>query len=84
MREEQHAIMARLNRVFQEQFDDEELEILEAMTAEDIEEWDSLMHIVLVVAIEKEFGIRLKASEVGEVENVGAMIRLIKKTQKSC
>lgn len=84
MREEQHAIIARLNRVFQEQFNDEELEIFEAMTAADIEEWDSLMHIVLVVAIEKEFGIRLKASEVGEVENVGAMIRLIKKMQKSC
>jgi acyl carrier protein len=84
MREEQHAIIARLSRVFQEQFDDEELEIFEDMTASDILQWDSLMHIVLVVAIEKEFSIRLKASEVEELENVGEMIRLIEKMQKPC
>jgi acyl carrier protein len=77
MNEEPHTIRARLARVFQEQFDDEELEIFEAMTAEDIEEWDSLMHIVLVVAIEKEFGIRLNAAEVGKLKNVGAMIKLL-------
>ena len=77
MSEERHAIKTRLTRVFQEQFDDEELEIFESMTAADIEEWDSLMHIVLIVAIEKEFDIRLNAAEVGKLENVGAMIKLL-------
>jgi len=72
-------IKSRLNKVFQEQFDDEEIKIFESMTAEDIEEWDSLMHIVLVVAVEKEFNVRLNAAEVGKLENVGEMIRLIDK-----
>lgn len=72
-------IKNRLNKVFQEQFDDEEIKIFESMTAEDIEEWDSLMHIVLVVAVEKEFNIRLNAAEVGKLENVGEMIKLIGK-----
>ena len=77
MGEKQHDISRRLNRVFQEQFDEEELEIFETMTAADIEEWDSLMHIVLIVAIEKEFDIRLNAAEVGKLENVGAMLKLL-------
>jgi acyl carrier protein len=77
MTEERNKIKARLNRVFQEQFDDDEIEVFDDMTAECIEEWDSLMHIVLVVAVEKEFDIRLNASEVGKLGNVGEMIRLI-------
>jgi acyl carrier protein len=70
-------IRERLNRVFQEVFDDDAIEIFEAMTAKDIEEWDSLMHITLVVAIETEFALRLNAAEVGELENVGRMMDLL-------
>ena len=70
-------IQNRLNKVFREVFDDETIEVFEAMTAQDIEEWDSLMHITLVVATEKEFNLRLNASEIGKLENVGAMIDLI-------
>jgi acyl carrier protein len=67
----------RLNLIFQEVFDDEELQITESMTADDIDEWDSIEHITLVVTIEKEFNIRLNASEIGKLENVGAMIDLL-------
>jgi len=70
-------IRGQLNLVFREVFDDEEIEIFDEMTADDIEEWDSLMHIALVVAVEKEFDMRLNAAEIGELENVGAMITLI-------
>lgn len=70
-------IRDRLNRVFQEVFDDDAIQIFEAMTAKDIEEWDSLMHITLVVAIETEFALRLNAAEVGELENVGRMMDLL-------
>jgi acyl carrier protein len=73
----QQGIYERLNRVFQEVFDDDEIKITEGTTADDIEDWDSLMHITLVVAIEKEFSIRLNAAEVGKLENVGAMLKLI-------
>jgi acyl carrier protein len=67
----------RLNRVFQDVFDDESIAITDGTAAKDIDEWDSLMHITLVVAIEKEFKVRLNAAEVGKLENVGGMLRLL-------
>lgn len=70
-------IKGRLNIVFQEVFEDYEIQIFDEMTAEDIEEWDSLMHIALVVTVEKEFNMQLNAAEIGQLENVGAMIELI-------
>jgi len=75
--EKRKAIRERLNVVFQEVFDDDAIEIFDEMTAEDIDEWDSLMHITLVVAVEKEFDVRLNAAEIGKLENVGAMISLL-------
>lgn len=70
-------IMQRLNRVFQEVFDDENLQINEKTNAKDIEEWDSVEHISLVIAIEKEFTIRMNAAEVGKLQNVGGIIDLL-------
>ena len=67
----------RLNRVFCDVFDDDAIEIADGMTADDLDEWDSLSHITLVVAIEREFQVKLKAAEVGSLANVGAMVRLL-------
>ena len=67
----------RLEAIFREVFDDEELEIFDAMTAADVEDWDSLSHITLVVAVEGEFGIRLAPAEIGKLENVGEMIKIL-------
>ena len=75
--DQRQGIYEKLNRVFQEVFDDDEIKITEGTTADDIEDWDSLMHITLVVAIEKEFSIRLNAAEVGKLKNVGEMLKLI-------
>ena len=72
-------IVERLNRVFQEVFDDEALVISPEMTARDVDDWDSVNHITLVVAIEKEFRIKLKMAEVGTLENVGQMIDLLER-----
>jgi acyl carrier protein len=72
-------IRNRLNNIFQDIFDDEKIEIFEEMTAEDIDEWDSLMHVTLVLAVEKEFDIRLNASEIGKLQNVGTMLILLEK-----
>ncbi|MEM9311379.1 MAG: acyl carrier protein [Pseudomonadota bacterium] len=58
-------------------FDVDDLEYNDALTAADIEEWDSLSNIRFVVAIEKEFGIRFANSEISDLENVGAMVDLI-------
>ncbi len=67
----------RLNAIFQDVFDDENIQIIDATTSKDIEEWDSMMHITLVVAIEKEFGVTLNAANVGEMTDVGAMIDML-------
>ncbi len=70
-------LRGRLNQVFVETFDDDAINIFDAMTANDLDEWDSVSHISLVLAVEKEFGIRLNAAEIGNLENVGAMIDLL-------
>ncbi|MCB9673469.1 MAG: acyl carrier protein [Alphaproteobacteria bacterium] len=63
----------RLQQVFREVFDDDELEIHDHTTAKDIPEWDSLMHVSLLVAIEGEFGIRFASAEVSGLKNVGEL-----------
>lgn len=70
-------ITARLQTLFQDVFDDESIEIRDEMTAEDVDEWDSVSHISLVLAVEQEFGLRLSAAEIGGLANVGAMISLL-------
>lgn len=71
------SVKQKLNRVFRDVFDDDNIEIFDAMTAGDIDEWDSVTHITLVLAVEKEFGVHLNAAEVGKLDNVGAMIELL-------
>ncbi len=77
MTEARELIKTKLENVFRDVFDDDTLSLTDATTAADVEEWDSLMHISLVVAIEKEFSFRLNAAEVGKLENVGGMLTLI-------
>ena len=70
-------ILSRLTQIFYEIFDDESIILSNEMTAKDLEEWDSLNHITLVLAVEKEFGVLLNAAEVGTLENVGQMLDLL-------
>ena len=66
-----------LNEVFQDVFDDEDIQVNDATTAEDIEDWDSLEHINLVVAVEKKFKIKFNMGEVNAFKNVGEMVDII-------
>ena len=68
-----------MNTIFCEVFDDDSIKIFDNMTSADIEDWDSLNHITLVVNIEKVFDLKLNLSEVGKLENIGEMIELILK-----
>ncbi len=70
-------IRQRLNRIFQDVFDDESIQIHDGMTAKDIEEWDSLNHINLVVAVERSFNVKFTTKEVNGLANVGEFIALI-------
>jgi acyl carrier protein len=55
----------------------DDLKITAATSAKDIEEWDSLSHVRLIVAIERKFGIKFKNSEIESLMNVGDLVRLI-------
>lgn len=70
-------IIERLNDTFRYVFNDDGIIVSDGITADDIDAWDSLSHITLVVAIEKEFGVKLKAAEVGKLKNVGEMISIL-------
>ncbi|GFI32661.1 acyl carrier protein [Lachnospiraceae bacterium] len=70
-------VFKRVNGVFQEVFDDESIVVADTTNANDIEDWDSLEHINLVVAIEKEFNIKFEMAEVGKMKNVGEMVDVI-------
>lgn len=70
-------IMNRLTNVFRSVFDDEEINISDKTTADDIEDWDSLEHINLLVAVEQEFNIKFNMNEVGNMKNVGDMVDII-------
>jgi acyl carrier protein len=76
---DQNTVKLRLNKVFQDIFDDPSLQISESTTAADIEAWDSLTHIDLIVQVEKEFKIKLSTGEVRGLKNVGDFIGLIAK-----
>jgi acyl carrier protein len=67
----------RLDAVFQDVFDDPSLTVRDDMTAADVDGWESLTHINLVVAVEKEFHVRFTTAEVRNLKNVGDFIALI-------
>ena len=72
-------IQSRLTQTMRMVFDDAGLVIDRATTAQDVEGWDSLTHINLIVAIEREFKIRFVTSEIQGLKNVGELMDLIAK-----
>ncbi|MDR3537992.1 MAG: acyl carrier protein [Acetobacteraceae bacterium] len=70
-------IVRRLTTVFQDVFEDPGIELHDTMTAADLDDWDSLQHIVLVLAVERAFAVKLNPAEVGKLENVGKMVDLL-------
>lgn len=70
-------IKNRLSEIFEDIFDDEMIEITENLTADDVEDWDSLAHVRLIIAIEREFGFEFSATEIENFTNVGAMMKTI-------
>ena len=70
-------ILKKVSIIFQEVLEDENLIISEDQGAEDIDEWDSLTHIMLVVETEKEFKLKFLSSEIAKWKNIGEMITAI-------
>ena len=65
--------------IFREEFDDDSLVIVDETNAEDIEDWDSLAHVELVMEMEKTFDMKFNIKEVGKLANVGEMVDLIER-----
>ncbi|CAA7393947.1 acyl carrier protein [Chryseobacterium fistulae] len=76
---DKNEILTKLTKIFHEELDNEDIVLSFETTADDIEEWDSLSHIQLIVAVEKNFGVRFTSSEIQSWQNVGEMIDCIVK-----
>lgn len=68
----------RVRDIFREVFDNDNLEIYDAMQAKDVSNWDSLTHITLIMAIEDAFGIKFTTREVMGFQNVGEMMQCLR------
>lgn len=75
-------ILSELNGVFRQVFDDESLVLTRETTANDIDEWDSLTHMNLVVAVELKFGVKFALGELQTLRNVGDMADMVAKKLK--
>jgi acyl carrier protein len=70
-------IYSQLNKVFRDLFDDESIVLTPQTSAEDIEGWDSLAHINLIVGVEAKFKIKFKTAEIESLHNVGHLVDVI-------
>jgi len=70
-------VEAELNGIFREVFEDDGISITREMTANDVEGWDSLSHVTLIVAIETRFKIRFTQKEIMTFKNVGDLVDAI-------
>ena len=76
---ERNEILKRVEEIFREELEQEDLVLSDETTADDIDGWDSLSHVQLVAAMEEAFGIEFKSREILSWDNVGDLIDSIEK-----
>ena len=76
---ERNEILKRVEEIFRDELEQENLVLTDDTTAEEVEGWDSLSHIQLVAAMEEAFGIEFKSREILSWDNVGDLIDCIQK-----
>jgi len=74
---ERNEMLSQINEIFIDTLDDDDIIVEESTQAKDVDDWDSLTHIMLVVAIEKHFKIKFTSKEIISWDNVGEMINAI-------
>ncbi len=70
-------VFEKVQEIFRDVFDDDDLRISDQTNSDEIDDWDSLEHISLIISMEKEFSMKFDIKEVNKLENVGEMIDLI-------
>ena len=79
---ERNAIVTKLTEVFRKVFNNQTIVLSNELTANDVENWDSLTHMLLITEIENTFQVKFKLKELNKMRNVGEMIEmLIQKVQ---
>lgn len=76
---ERSEILEKVEEIFREELELDDLILTDETTADDVEEWDSLSHVQLVAAMEEAFGIEFKSREILSWENIGDLIDSIEK-----
>ena len=71
-------IYSRLEEIFHDVFDDDSIAVTPELSAADVDGWDSLTHIRLLLTVEKAFKVKFSTSEIGKLKNVGDLVKLIK------
>jgi len=71
-------IYSRLTQIFNDVFDEDDIHVTPQLSAKDVDGWDSLTHIRLIMTVEKAFKVRFSTAEIGKLENVGSLVGLIK------
>jgi acyl carrier protein len=74
-------ILTRLTSIFREVFDDDDLVLKPELTANDVDGWDSLTHIRLILSVQKAFGVKFSSVEMSRLKNVGDLVALMKHKQ---
>jgi acyl carrier protein len=74
-------VSSELQEVFRQVFGDDEIVLTDSTTADDIDGWDSMMHLNLIIGMEKRFGVKFAAAEIARMkakgQNVGTLIQLL-------
>jgi acyl carrier protein len=71
---ERNQVLIQIQEIFREVLDDNDIILTEEIASNDIEEWDSLTHIMLMVDLEKKFKIKFSSNEILVWKNIGEMI----------
>jgi acyl carrier protein len=74
---DQPQIYSLLEEVFQSLFDEDSLQLTPELSGKDVDGWDSLTHIRLILTVEKAFKVKFSTAEIGKLENVGDLVTLI-------
>ena len=74
---ERNVIIEKLTNVFHEIFKDESIVLRDDMTAEDVENWDSLTHMLMISEVEQEFQVKFKLKDLNKLKTVGDLITIV-------